>query len=147
MTAPHDLAAGSKAAPGDRGVIVAAAMSPPAPGGTALPALRRIAAYDLPPGATPAAVRAWFDEATEAAIPTPDGTLGAAQAIAAALARRAKTDNTRRAYRAGVRAWCDWCESHGLPPCLPGPRMLRPSSPHSVTCPPGLMQGRSPPTR
>jgi integrase len=72
----------------------------------------------IAPGArtTPAAVRAWFDEATDAAIPTADGTLAAAQIIATALARRAKADNTRRAYRAGVRAWCAWCDSHGLPP-------------------------------
>ena len=26
----------------------------------------------------------------------------------------AKSDNTRRAYRAGVRAWCTWCGRHGL---------------------------------
>src|SRR5690349_18134098 len=26
--------------------------------------------------------------------------------------------NTRRAYRAGVAAWCAWCDRHALP-CLP----------------------------
>ena len=35
-----------------------------------------------------------------------------------AYAHRAKADNTRRAYRAGVRAWCAWCDQHALP-CLP----------------------------
>jgi len=82
---------------------------------TLVPALPRLSVRDAPQEATPAAVRAWFDEATDAAIPAADGTLAAAQAIAAALARRAKADNTRRAYRAGVRAWCAWCDSHGLP--------------------------------
>jgi hypothetical protein len=61
-------------------------------------------------------VRAWFDDATEAHIPVPDGTLANAQAIAEILARHAKADNTRRAYRAGVRAWCSWCDQHGLSP-------------------------------
>jgi hypothetical protein len=51
-------------------------------------------------------VRAWSDAATEAAIPSPDGTLGTAQAIAEVLARRAKADNTR----------CAWCASHDLTP-------------------------------
>ena len=60
-------------------------------------------------------MRAWFDAATEAAIPDADGTLATAQPIAEVLARRAKADNTRRAYRAGVRAWCAWC-AHDLTP-------------------------------
>jgi hypothetical protein len=49
--------------------------------------------------------RRWFDTVTEAAIPAPDGTLATTQRTAEALARHAKADNTRRAYRAGVRAW------------------------------------------
>ena len=73
----------------------------------------------LPPlDQPPAAVRRWFDAAAAAAIPRPDGTLGTARHAARAFARRAKADNTRRAYRAGVRAWCAWCDQHGLP-CLP----------------------------
>jgi site-specific recombinase XerC len=80
------------------------ALPPPAP------------ASDAPHGARPDTVRAWFDAATEAEIPTPDGTLATAQIIAEVLARRAKSDNTRRAYRAGVRAWCAWCETHALAP-------------------------------
>ena len=32
------------------------------------------------------------------------------------IARMAKADNTRRAYRAAVRAWCAWCARHDLPP-------------------------------
>jgi integrase len=69
-----------------------------------------------PHGARPELVRAWFDAATEAEIPTPDGTLPTARRTADALARRAKADNTRRAYRAGVRAWCAWCATHDLTP-------------------------------
>jgi hypothetical protein len=66
-------------------------------------------------------VRAWFHVATEAVIPVPDGTLATAQAIAEVLARRAKADNTRRAYRAGIRAWCAWCATHDLTPLPASP--------------------------
>ena len=72
----------------------------------------------LPRNPTPRAVRDWFDSAAEAAIPSHDGTIGTARLAADAYARRAKADNTRRAYRAGVRAWCTWCAHHELP-CLP----------------------------
>lgn len=65
-----------------------------------------------------ARVRAWFDETAEAIIPDDDGTLATARLAADAYARRATAANTRRAYRAGVRAWCTWCDRHGLP-CLP----------------------------
>jgi integrase len=61
-------------------------------------------------------VAEWFDEVADAAIPTFDGTLATARLAADAFARRAKADNTRRAYRAGVRAWCAWCDLHGLLP-------------------------------
>jgi integrase len=30
--------------------------------------------------------------------------------------RMAKAENTRRAYRAAIRVWCDWCARHDLPP-------------------------------
>ena len=75
-----------------------------------------------PPGFTapsPRAVRDWFDTAADAVVPAPDGTVETARQAADAYARRAKAANTRRAYRAGVRAWCAWCEAHGLCP-LPG---------------------------
>jgi integrase len=67
---------------------------------------------------SPVVVRDWFDIAAEAAIPDHDGSIGTARGAAQAYARRAKAANTRRAYRAGVRAWCDWCDQHALP-CLP----------------------------
>jgi len=68
-----------------------------------------------PPGASPVAVRVWFDGLMESALPPPDGTLVTARRTADTLARLAKAENTRRAYRAGVRAWCLWCDRHGLP--------------------------------
>ena len=73
----------------------------------------------VPLGRPPAAVRDWFDDAAAALIPDHDGTLATARSAAGAYASRAKAGNTRRAYRAGVRAWCDWCDRFGLP-CLPG---------------------------
>ena len=66
----------------------------------------------------PASVRAWFDAAADAAMPAHDGTIGTAHIAARAYSHRAKAANTRLAYRAGVRAWCVWCEQHALP-CLP----------------------------
>jgi hypothetical protein len=44
-------------------------------------------------------------------IPVHDVTLDIARLAAAAYARHAKGENTRR-------AWCDWCHTHALP-CLP----------------------------
>ena len=52
-------------------------------------------------------MRDWFDDAAAALIPDHDGTLATARSAAGAYAGRAKAGNTRRAYRAGVRAWCD----------------------------------------
>src|ERR1700730_11987910 len=98
---------------------------------------------DSPPvGVTASSVQAWFDAAIDDAIPTADGTLATAQHIADVVARRAKADNTRRAYRAGVRAWCAWCDQHGLTPLPARPADIAaflaaqryPGSPPSVTC-------------
>ena len=69
-------------------------------------------------GQSPATVRAWFAAITDTDIPRIDGSLDAAQRAAHAYALRAKAGNTRRAYRAGVQAWCSWAEGHRLP-CLP----------------------------
>jgi site-specific recombinase XerC len=73
----------------------------------------------LPPapiGADATSVRAWFDDAVEIAEPAMDGTLVAERAAAHAYQRMAKAENTRKAYRAAVRAWCDWCARRNLPP-------------------------------
>ena len=48
-------------------------------------------------------------------VPAHDGSLATVRRAADAFARQAKVANTRRAYRAGVRASCD---RHALP-CLP----------------------------
>jgi integrase len=71
-----------------------------------------------PLGDSPERIRIWFDAAAQADIPAADGTLATARGAAEAYARHAKAENTRRAYRAGVRAWCTWCDTHALP-CLP----------------------------
>lgn len=78
------------------------------------------AMLDEPPpvDGQPAEIRKWFDSAVLAKIPVHDGTLETARVAAQAYARHAKADTTRRAYRAGVRAWCEWCHRHALP-CLP----------------------------
>lgn len=69
-----------------------------------------------PIGGDPMSVRIWFDTAADAIEPILDGTLDAERVAAETYARMAKSDNTRRAYRAAVRAWCMWCTLHGLPP-------------------------------
>ncbi|HYZ33468.1 MAG TPA: site-specific integrase [Crenalkalicoccus sp.] len=78
------------------------------------PSPARPPATPLP--ANPHAVRGWFEAAAELTLPVADGGgLETARTAALAFARAAKAANTRRAYRAGVRAWCDWCDRHGLP--------------------------------
>lgn len=72
-----------------------------------------------PAGATPDGIRAWFDNAVEAGEPVVDGTLASERDAAVTYRRMAKAENTLRAYRAAVRAWCTWCARHDLPP-LPG---------------------------
>ncbi len=87
-----------------------------------LPDLEPEAGVDIRPAPLdhpPALIRAWFDDAADAVVPVHDGTLATARRAADAYARQAKAANTRRAYRAGVRAWCRWCDRHALP-CLPG---------------------------
>jgi len=69
-----------------------------------------------PVGAAPDNVRAWFDAAVQASEPVVDGTLASERDAANTYRRMAKADNTRRAYRAAVRAWCSWCAKHDLPP-------------------------------
>ena len=70
----------------------------------------------LRPGAGAASVSAWFDTMVEIEAPALDGSLAAEREAAQAYARMAKAENTRRAYRAAVRAWCAWCDKRGLPP-------------------------------
>ncbi len=79
-----------------------------------LPPSRALVA--TPVGAAPDSVRAWFDAAVEASEPIVDGTLTSERDAADTYRRMAKAENTRRAYRAAVRAWCAWCARHDLPP-------------------------------
>jgi hypothetical protein len=108
-----------------------AVSSPAGAGSLGVPRDQAVPAHWSPPSRarsplarawSPIVVRDWFDIAAEVATPDHDGSLGTpslarsvARNAALAFARRAKAENTRRAYRAGVPAWCD---QHGLP-CLP----------------------------
>jgi len=86
---------------------------------TSSPALPpAVVGADAPVGEPPPRVRAWFDTLVAAELPEHDESLASARQSADAYARRAKAANTRRAYMAGVRAWCAWCDQHALP-CLP----------------------------
>ncbi|PAK76926.1 site-specific integrase [Acetobacter fabarum] len=71
-----------------------------------------------PAGQKPSVITRWFDSILNAAVPQRDGTLETARSSASAYALQAKAANTRKAYRAGVRAWCAWAGHHDLP-CLP----------------------------
>ena len=95
----------SQSGPQDRPSDDAAELLPPAR-----------ARVEAPVGADATAVSAWFDTAVEADTPVLDGTLAAERDAAQAYARMAKAENTRRAYRAAVRAWCAWCLTRNLPP-------------------------------
>jgi len=81
-----------------------------------------ILASAVPPApleAPPAAVAHWFDAAVNPAPPTSDGTLAGDRDAAEVFRRLATAHNTRLAYRAAIRAWCAWCQTHGRP-ALPG---------------------------
>jgi len=73
----------------------------------------------LAPGADSRTVSLWFDAIVAIGEPVLDGSLAGEREAAEAYARMAKAENTRRAYRAAVRAWCNWCTKRSLPP-LPG---------------------------
>jgi site-specific recombinase XerD len=67
----------------------------------------------LPPGADPDAIRDWFDFETIVSLPAPAVSFAEAEAAAAEYRRAARADNTRRAYRAAVARFTDWCHQHG----------------------------------
>lgn len=68
-----------------------------------------------PKGGTPAAVRTWFDEVAALTLPARAGSLADERDAADAFRQLAKADNTRRAYRAAVAAWCSWCAARDVP--------------------------------
>jgi integrase len=74
-----------------------------------------LAMAEAPMGSPPVAIRRWFDAMAAAEKPDNDGSLTAAHDSARAYRSRAKAKNTRDAYRSAVRAWCAWCDRHGIP--------------------------------
>jgi integrase len=66
----------------------------------------------LLPGADAEEVALWFDLETVAVLPAPAVSFAEAEAAAAQYRRVARADNTRRAYRAAVARFCDWCAIH-----------------------------------
>lgn len=68
-----------------------------------------------PLGQPAASVAQWFALASSQTVPDHDGTLGTARRAVDAFVQRGKADNTRRAYRSAVRAWCQWAAGHALP--------------------------------
>lgn len=73
------------------------------------------ASPNAPVGNGPVAVRLWFDGVVAAAKLDNDGSLAAAHESARVYRSRAKSDDTREAYRSAVRAWCSWCDRHRVP--------------------------------
>ncbi len=68
-----------------------------------------------PKGGPPAAVRQWFDQVTEILLPSAALSLADERDAAEAFQRYAKSENTRRAYRTAVAAWCHWCAARNVP--------------------------------
>ena len=66
----------------------------------------------LPSGADPDAVRDWFEFETIVDLPMPALSFAEAEAAAADYRRAARAENTRRAYRAAVARFTDWCHEH-----------------------------------
>jgi integrase len=104
------------------------ATTPPAEEAVAEIAMARPAAAPflsrLDPGADPDAVRDWFELETIADLPAPAVSFAEAEAAAADYRRAARADNTRRAYRAGVAAFTQWCAIHA--------RTALPAAPETV---------------
>jgi hypothetical protein len=67
----------------------------------------------LPAGASPEDVRHWFDLETIAELPAPVASFADAADAAAQYRRASRAENTRRAYRAGVARFTEWCAAHG----------------------------------
>src|SRR5271170_1339442 len=66
----------------------------------------------LPDGSDPEEVRDWFDLETIVELPAPAMSFAEAEAAAADYRRAARADNTRRAYRAAVGRFTEWCAAH-----------------------------------
>jgi site-specific recombinase XerD len=66
----------------------------------------------LPDGSDPDEVRDWFDLETIVELPAPAVSFAEAEAAAADYRRAARAENTRRAYRAAVGRFTEWCVAH-----------------------------------
>jgi hypothetical protein len=66
----------------------------------------------LPAGGDPGEVRDWFEFETIVELPAPASSFAEAEAAAADYRRAARAENTRRAYRAAVARFTEWCATH-----------------------------------
>jgi integrase len=64
------------------------------------------------PAGTPDDVAHWFDLETILELPAPVASFTDAADAAAQYRRASRAENTRRAYRAAVARFCDWCTAH-----------------------------------
>jgi site-specific recombinase XerD len=78
----------------------------------------------LPSGADPDEVRDWFEFETILSLPASAASFAEAEAAAADYRRAARADNTRRAYRAAVARFTEWCTAHA--------QIALPASPETV---------------
>jgi site-specific recombinase XerD len=78
----------------------------------------------LPADAAAEDVRHWFDLETILELPAPVASFDDAADAAAQYRRASRSENTRRAYRAAVARFCDWCAVRG--------RTALPASPGTV---------------
>jgi site-specific recombinase XerD len=60
----------------------------------------------------PEAVRDWFELETIVGLPMPANNFAEAEAAATEYRRAARAENTRRAYRAAVAVFTEWCAIH-----------------------------------
>lgn len=68
-----------------------------------------------PVGQAPVTVARWFALVSSQPVPAHDGKLHTARQAVDAYVQRSKAANTLRGYRAAVRAWCQWANTHDLP--------------------------------
>jgi integrase len=67
----------------------------------------------LPADAAAEDVRHWFDLETILELPAPAASFDDAAEAAAQYRRASRSENMRRAYRAAVARFTDWCAAHG----------------------------------
>jgi integrase len=71
------------------------------------------ASTPVPADAAPQDVRHWFELETIVELPAPVASFAEAADAAAQYRRASRSENTRRAYRAAVARFTDWCAAHG----------------------------------